>query len=527
MLNIAATRALLARRRRRSLGHTLLFLLMICATAAPLSAYAQEPTVDPAIIDPAMIESVTVDPAAVESTPAQSMPATAAEIAAIDWLEPRALSVVDLVGQVPDEHLRGSILVFTGGSGILRYRSGSRDGDRVTITVDVSPRYPDPLPDGQVLTQINCLGKRALYDEWPLSVPASEMRLFSNGREITNQIVGVWLYHTGLVKPSGNAGGSRYEAYEDQKPPTQFVANGALKIPANMGCTVYARGRLSGLTAEFVFDSPQQIAVEVLGSQSFNFHSYIGAGDAGKISALAKQMASRYGGRHEKPALHVPEGADYVWFNYPPTPASAYIGGDIDWNIRQPGSGTYRMMSNGGLGVDQTISQGLPLGAEWLDADMGGGSYLRQLGPVNALGAPEYFVPPGVPFDPCMQNGGCSSALLEQIYRTTYPATIYYYRVRRLASSSLISIPLRQVGKSWSAAASADAALAELDAASEEAAKLDAKQTLLLPMRVSLPLVLFTQPPAPVTLPDEAPRAECPCGWFTADGRMLDVIPGP
>ncbi len=110
---------------------------------------------------------------------------------------------------------------------------------------------------------------------------------------------------------------------------------------------------------------------------------------------------------------------------------------------------------------------------------------------------------------------------------TTYPATIYYYRVRRLASSSLISIPLRQVGKSWSAAASADAALAELDAASEEAAKLDAEQTLLLPMRVSLPLVLFTQPPAPVTLPDEAPRAECPCGWFTADGRMLDVIPGP
>ena len=520
MHSMAAKRVQGARYRSPSLHHILLFVVLILGLALPLPAYAQEPAVTPAaasifqeatnFLEDVHTQELPVIPAAAEAP---------AEVAAVDWLEPRGLSVVDLVGLVPEEHLKGSILVFTGGSGILRYLEGSRDGGRVTIKVDVSPRYPTPLSNGMEFTQVNCLGKRALYDEWPLIVPASQMRIFSFGRDITGEVWPRFFYYpAGQVKPSYDAGGTRY--YEVLNAPLVRAMDGALRIPANMGCTLYIPGRVSGLTAEFVFDSPQQIAVEVLGSETFTFHSYIGTGDTGQLGALVAQMSSRYGSRHEKFPLHIPAGADHVWLNYPPTPVSAYVGGMIDANIKLPGSGTYRLSSNGGLSTDHTISQGLPLHAQWLDSDMGGGDYLHPLGPVNILAAPEYFVPAGVPYDPCMKDGGCPSDLLDRIYETPMQMTLYYYRVRRLSNTNLTSIPLRQVGKSWDAASAAAVATPAADSPVEPA---DAGA---VNRSVAVRLPLLMKPAAPKTLPDDAPRDQCPCGWFDQDGRMVDVIPG-
>jgi len=517
MHSIAAKRA--SARYRISL-----FVLLILATALPLPVYAQEPPAEPreyqdtgyrdivSFLESPDAQELLAAPAAAET------PVNAGAADAIDWLEPRGLSIVDLVGVVPEEHLRGSILVFTGGSGILRYLEGRRDGNRVTIKVDVSPRYPElSVP----YTTLNCLGKRALYDEWPLTVPASTMRIFQNGRDISAEVSSTFHYYrAGQMQPSNDARETRYKAYETPFVALERTADGALKIPANMGCTIYIPGERSGLTAEFVFTAPQQIAVDVLGSQTFTFHSYIGTGDRGRIAALVSQMQSRFGSRHEKFPLQIPAGADYVWLHYPPTPVSAYSNPDanVDKNIRLPGSGTYRLSSNGGLSVDHTISQGLPLHAQWLDSDMGGGDYLHQLGPVNILAAPEYFVPAGVPYHPCMKDGGCSSELLDRIYKTPMQMTLYYYRVRRLAGSNLTSIPLRQVGRSWDAAAAAAIAAPQPEAEAADAGAADRTVVALLP--------LIMTSPAPKTLPDDAPRSEDPWGWFDADGRMLDVIPG-
>lgn len=495
----AARRAGLARFRRQSLRRMFLFLLLL-GLSLPLPAHAQEPADPP----------VTAEALAPAEAPVNAE--------ALEWLEPRGLSVVDLVGLVPEEHLRGSILVFTGGSGILRYVEGRRDGDRVTIKVDVSARYPQL---SSPYTTLNCLGKRALYDEWPVTVPASTMRIFQNGRDITAEASSTFHYYSaGQMQPSDDAGATRYKKYETPFVALERTADGALKIPANMGCTLYIPGERSGLTAQFVFHAPQRIAVDVLGSQTFTFHSYLGDGDTGRIGALVSQMQSRYGSRHEKFPLQIPAGADYVWLNYPPTPVSAYSNPDanLDKNIRLPGSGSYRLYSGGAPSVDHTIAQGLPLHAQWLDSDRNGDNYLPLLGPVNILAAPEYFVPAGVPYDPCMKNGGCSADLLKRIYETPMHMTLYYYRVRRLADTNFTSIPLRQVGKSWDAAAAAAIAAPEPEAEAADAG--DAGRTVA----ALLPLIMAS--PAPKTLPDDAARSECPCGWFDADGRMFDVIPG-
>ncbi|MEM2446629.1 MAG: hypothetical protein QW734_08230 [Candidatus Bathyarchaeia archaeon] len=61
--------------------------------------------------------------------------------AEVSWLEPRGLNIVDLVGFVPDQDLAGAIISYSPGYGIVRYQSGVRVGNTVTITTKVYPRY--------------------------------------------------------------------------------------------------------------------------------------------------------------------------------------------------------------------------------------------------------------------------------------------------------------------------------------------------------------------------------------------------
>jgi hypothetical protein len=482
--------------RRTRIAHPLLILLIaipILAGWFPAVANAQD------------LESATADNA---EAPA--------------WLEPRGLSVLDLVGQVPEEQLRGSILVFDE-AGVTQYLRGDRDGNRVTIEVSMSS-YLDTVG----YTEFVCLGRRPILDEWPVSVPPSEMRLFSAGKEVTEQVWPTFRYHPAaqadpIRGPNASGRLERYFEYGFEGSDMANVirtASGAIAVPANMGCTYFIWGDYPDLTAEFVFDYPQQISVETLGSQTFGFHSYIGVGGAGQIQSLADQMERAFGNRHDKFGLTIPSGADYVWLNYPPTLVSAYASETptLDHNIRLPSSGTYRLIGYGDTkSVDHVVAMGLPLQAQWMDADLGGGTWLPRTAAIQLLGAPEYFVPPGIEFDPCMVSGGCPDSLLQAIYAKEAQMTIYYYRIRRLLRSDLMKVPLRQTGPSWSPSSTTSVPV--------DALAPSAVETTSLPNAViRLPLIINMAPPP--TFPDDTPQSGCPCGWFDEYYRMLDVVPG-
>jgi hypothetical protein len=271
-------------------------------------------------------------------------------------------------------------------------------------------------------------------------------------------------------------------------------------------------GTYTDLIAEFDFRVDSQIDVTGLGSQTLHFGSYIGVGNAGVLDPLQEQLHDRFVERHDKFFLNPPPGAEYIWVHFPATPVSAYSGSDPT-NIQLPSSGTYRL-ANGpkDLSVDHTVSMGLPLYGEWLDADLlpvgdpTGSVYLPLLPRVDTISAPEYFVPTGVGYDPCMTRGDCPEFLLDQIYATQMEMTVHYFAVEQ-AKPPLDRIPLRQVGPNWDPPANTLAVQ-----------QFEQSDTAVFPRQLFVPLI--TSAPA-----DEA--ATCPCGWFAADGRMLDFTPGP
>jgi hypothetical protein len=450
-------------------------------------------------------------PSAAQSIAASAAPTANAGPAAPAWLEPRGLSVIDLVGLVPEAHLVNTIVSSRVGTGILQYISGKREGDTVTVTVRIHPRY---WTDGtNNATTFGCLGKPAIADEWPIAMPPSQMRLFEAGKEITAEILVSPMDYVPAGQIWPDNGGSdwwRYDFRWGQR--TVFAEDGSVSVPANMGCVYNLTGRRTNLTATFVVTTPNYLTVAVQGQEDFIFHAYIGAGNAGHMAKLNEQMNRRHGNRHDKFDLTIPDGTDYVLVKYPPTPVDPYMG-QPEINVFLPSSGTYRI--NGGdntLSVDHVSSMAMPLFGQWQDADQSGGDYLRFFSNPRRLASPEYFVPTGVAYDPCMVNGGCSEALLDRIYGAEMTMTIYYYRIARVRDG-LTRIPLKQVGPDWQPAANVAAAAQ----AARPGAKLD--DTLYLP-------VVFATEPKPVELPD-GDAAGCPCGWFDGYGRMFDYIAAP
>jgi hypothetical protein len=120
-----------------------------------------------------------------------------------------------------------------------------------------------------------------------------------------------------------------------------------------------------------------------------------------------------------------------------------------------------------------------------------------------------------------MIAGGCSTELLQQIADATMEMTLYYYRVQRV-SSELARIPLRQVGRTWTPD---DQSVPESSSQFEASLSPDVgavDETIIFPpLRLFLPTL---QTAVDVRLPPDDPTG-CPCGWFTADGRMVDVTP--
>ncbi len=444
--------------------------------------------------------------------------AVSASPSAPAWLEPRGISVVDLVGLVPESVLVDTIVSSRVGTGILQYVSGKREGDTVTVTVRVYPRY---WTDGtNNATTFNCLGRPAIADEWPIAMPPSTMRLFEDGKEITSEILVSPMDYVPAGQIWPNNGGSdwwRYDFLWGQK--TIFATDGSVSVPANMGCVYNINGRRTNLTATFVVTTANYLTVEEKGQQDFVFHSYIGAGNAGHMAKLNEQMNRRHGNRHDKFDLAIPDGTDYVLVKYPPTPVDPYMG-QPEINVFLPSSGTYRInASDNTLSVDHVSSMGMPLFGQWQDADQKGGDYLRFFNDPKRVASPEYFVPAGVAYDSCMVNGGCSEELLDRIYSAEMTMTVYYYRVARIRDG-LTRIPLKQVGPDWSAAVSA------IQPAVAQAAATIPQQTIPgLDESVFLPLI-FTPDPVAVELPDGDPTG-CPCGWFDEVGRMFDFVPAP
>ncbi|MCB0107612.1 MAG: hypothetical protein KDE53_16945 [Caldilineaceae bacterium] len=453
--------------------------------------------------------------------------------AAVDWLEPRGLSIATLVGLIPEDHLRNAIVAYRPGYGLVQYVSGKRDGNTVTINVKLTPRYLTFGAD--VMTRVGCLGQMGVYDEWMGAVQASHMRVFAGGNEITSKAVYAEYAYAGQKKPDEDV--SNYFRYDMYKGNPTFAGNGALEVPANMGCTYVFSGRHANLTATFTMQDSSPIQVEPLGNETFTFHSYIGVGNAGQLDSLREQMQRRFGSRHEKFSLSPPAGADYFLVTYPPTPVEPYPDTMEEDNVPLAASGTYRIgREDNTLSVDHTASMAMPLHGQWQDADQSGGDFLNFFGDGTRLAAPEYFVPAGVGYNSCMRSGGCSDALLDQIFNTGMKMTIHYYRITRTADG-LTRIPLRQVGTSWKGFAAQSAGV-QSDAMSHAAELVDAMQTMQVQVEaarkkrgrdevVFLPIVRYPVQPTPVPTPQIPPddASGCPCGWFDSIGRMFDFIP--
>ena len=432
-----------------------------------------------------------------EQTPDQgTIPAAPA------WLEPRGVNVIDLVGVVPNNVLRNSMVVYSGGTALAYYESGSRNGNTVTITVSFVSR------DNRGAT---CLGMPGDFDSWPTVMPAGTLRILAGKDDVTRNVAGSFeLVPAGQIQPVRNTGSDRGR-YERTTVTAEFDSSGALILPANMGCKLFLTSGNTPLIGEFTIQTPQYLTASVLGSESLQFRSYIGPGYSGQLASLQQQMIDRYGNRHDDLNIDPPNGTEFVWVRYPHTPVAP-------WDPASPAGGTYRIRrSNARLSVDHQNSMAIPLFGQFQDADQSPNTqFLPFFTDSVAVSSPEYFVPAGVAYDSCMTNGGCSDSLLDTIYNARMEMTVYYLTLNRV-QGGLEQVPLAQVGPAWSPGAQPSQAAQEAAGAGDAAliAPAAADQTFNL----YLPAVSKTQ-----RLTPDNPAANCPCGWFAGDGRMLDFV---
>ncbi len=451
------------------------------------------------------------------------------------WLEPQGIGIVDLVGVVPEQYLKGAILRFTPSMGIVTYQSGTRSGDVVTIRAHASPR--------QIVTStwngsfFGCITQPAWGDQLGTASPAMTVRVYQGTREVTGEVDSMRYIPSGKVKPSlnpkesQNTGLFRYWETALISPPPR-TSDGQISIPGNMGCEMIIPYK-NYLDLDLVVKvrSPQVISAKVMGQETFTFRSYLGPGSAGHLQSLVNQLyGAGYGQRHDKFTLHVPAGSDYFFVNFPTMSADAYTNypGNPLGNVDRPSGGTYRTVIDPGLSVDHVASMALPLASHWQDIDQADGTWLRYDEHARQIAAPEYFIAPGVPYDPCMTRGGCSADILSRAYNTTATMTVAYLAVSRI-SANLERLPVQMVGSGYHAQVAESLPAIDLAAGADPSSPAPAAESPAAGgtgRRVFLPSVRLEQPPIP---PDD-PSGCSPnggCGWFTPDGRMVDYIPYP
>jgi hypothetical protein len=463
---------------------------------------------------------------------ASSLPLTNEPAADVNWLEPRGLNIVDLVGWVPDSDLAGAIIQYTPGYGILRYRSGQRVGNTVTITATAYPRfYAASSWNGSLF---GCLGQGARIDELGTVAPATKLRVYTpDGQEVTRQVDGLYHVPSGHNSPIRNPRESEqanlYRYWETDLQSATFAADGALLLPANMGCELIISYKdYRELTLVFTAEVAPVVSVKVVGRQSFQFPVYFGPGFAGHFDALRNQLARSCSQTPPVVAtMAIPPGADYFLFNYPPMPVDPYTSfpPNPQGNVDRPAGVSYRLLTPSGLTVDHVISPGLPLYGHWIDVDVAPNSqYLPYSRAFSAFGGLEILVPAGVSYDSCMLSGTCSAAKLQQICSTATPARMIYLQVER-TQSGLSRIPLQMPGSQWHPPAAAALTESEPEAPTEVGSA-QAAAALALKHKTYLPLVSNMKPSIE---PDDPTGCSVNggCGWFTLDGRMVDYIQAP
>ncbi len=448
----------------------------------------------------------------------------------LDWLEPRGINVVNLVGQVPEGLLQGMILSYESGSGIVVYETGTRMGNTVVVTTKIYPRVHTPYwPPHNLMTQFGCLGQKPFFDHMGSIVPESTLRVYdSSGLDVTSQIASLDITITGLAQPiAGSEAAVRYpvQGYGEGRPNPLPMGPDGLVIPPNSGCLLVQPGVDNyPLTGVFTISDAPPINATVVGTQQATFLSYIGPGNVGIFQPLMQQLRSIYPDRHDRITLSAPPGASFFLVRFPPLPGDPYsdlYDGTYD-NADRPSSGTYRLSRWVYLSTDLVFSGAFPLSPAWEDADRSqGAEFLPVFEAPDELAAPEYILPAGIPYNPCFTQGNCPTGVLEQIHNTEMVLDIIYLSV------SVPQLPvdwfsLRLAGPAWSPSAAG----APLPIVTAQERDILPPQTLHAganrPSTVHLTYLPYIErgfgPDEPI---------DFPCGCFDSLGTMLYYLPGP
>ncbi len=436
-----------------------------------------------------------------------------------DWLEPRGLNVIELIGQVPEQFLQGLILSFGDWDGIVVYESGSRVGSRVVVTTTIYPRLDTPTwaPNNK-LTLFGCLGQSPMTDHMGSVVPTSTLRVYdTTGREVTQEIEYLFVTHMDTLQPiESTLEPFRYPEirYGTNQPNPLPLGPDGLVIPPNAGCWIKLPGAdYYPLTGVFTLDFESSVRAYVLGTQGAKFRSYIGVGNVGIFQPLMDQLRARFGDRWQRIPLSIPESADYFLLKFPPMPADPHTEARRDppyLNAGRLGSGSYRLSKNiSDLSGDITVSAAFPLLTAWQDADQAPGTqFLPVLEAPTDMEPPDYVVPVGMPYNDCFWQGNCSDSILQQIYDAEMSLKIIYLKVYHSETDGQW-VPLRMAGPAWVPAAQTAATIPD--------ASIQASVEITASYHYFIPFASF--------LPEEVP-GDCLCGWFDDLGRMLDYDPG-
>ncbi|MFT7587598.1 MAG: hypothetical protein ACI9EW_004042 [Cellvibrionaceae bacterium] len=512
-----------------------------------------------------MATSAKANPAELESNQSQD------SSAAPSWLEPQPLSIVDLIsGGMDPALLAGSPVSWLPGQALLQYTSGSKSGTIVNVNAKMLPTFS---------SEAYCLGQAGARDQWSTVVPESKIKIRSNGTNITSQISSIQYFPAGLEKPikgSSDGSGFRYSETTLSGGSIQFDVDGRLIMPANMGCQIFFSGGAANggnITLEYEHDLKQYIDVDIVDSLiNHEFKSYFqpGQGALGALTSLNEQIVQykksqgNADNRHDKFTFVPPAEANYIVMVYPPTALDMYAPLDkLQTHKRYEGSGTYRLRENKAdyrdISIDWISMAGIPLNFHTKDSDFSSGEkYLdffkvKQtpgVAPEDVPGSEKYrfhaleVIALDNEYDPCMTNGGCSDDFLSTISGTRMYVDVYYLKVERIIPG-LTQIPLCSVGPSWSAA-DAGTKCNDYHIAGFELDQAAALDEVVSPEQPSFPLVvdqaqqanspfipnagsfvylpLINKPLVPE--PDNV-SADCPCGWFTDDGRMLGYVEPP
>lgn len=414
------------------------------------------------------------------------------------WVEPRSLNITSLVGQVHDSLLQGVIISSYPWDGIVQFESSSVSGSTMVITTTIHGRLHSWG------TNFGCLGQVPRSDEMGSAAPQSYLKIHTpEGSDVTSQITHGNYWPATLTQPL--VGTATWQGRYDSLPLTISQPDQGLELPANVGCDLHIDGSYIELIGVFTLQRLAAVPiVNVVGTQSATYKSYIGVGEVGRFRPLMDQMQALYPERHTYINMSIPPGANYVFAVYQPMPGD-YTGVPYDAsdpNRSLPSAGTTRLRASN-LSGDLANFGAFPLQIAWQDADLTSSSatYLPEQRNPSKFTAPEFVIPPGVTYDDCFIYGTCSNDVLAEVYNTSAPITLVYLSVSAPPSGCDL-IPLKFAGPYWAPGMDEGASSARTAASG-----FTKSYTVYLP-------ALFRSPNL----------SQCPCGYFNAEGQMIAYV---